>query len=55
MGTSYLVEDMWREIERLREVVEPAKALIENIVKRGMHDNWKLLAAALRALDGEEG
>ena len=35
------------EIERLRAIEETAKPLIENIRERGMHDNWKRLAAAL--------
>ena len=35
------------QIERLRDIEDSARALIENIRERGMHDNWKPLADAL--------
>jgi hypothetical protein len=47
MGTSYLVNDLWSEIQRLRAIEDTAIDLIENIREHGMHDNWKRLAAAL--------
>ena len=47
IGTSYLVNDLWREVQRLRAIEVAAIDLIENIREHGIHDNWKRLAAAL--------
>ena len=41
------VEEAANEIERLRTVAHAARDLIENIRERGVHDNYKPLAAAL--------
>lgn len=39
------------EMDRLRALVQPARDLVENIMERGIHDNWKGLAKALRDLE----
>lgn len=50
---SWVVEALCDDKERasLQALVQPARDLIENISERGFHDNWKPLAAALRAYD----
>lgn len=42
--------DLARENEKLRGVATAANDLCENIRERGVHDNWKTLANALRAV-----
>ena len=41
------MQDAHAELNRLYEIEAAARSLITNIRERGMHDNWKRLAAAL--------
>lgn len=49
-GLEALLCDAQEEIALLRIVAEAGEHLCENIRNHGVHDNWKTLANALRAV-----
>lgn len=59
MGTSYLVNDLMREVQELREALKPATEIVE-VLDRHLSDDWvpvqtsvvEALQAALAKLEG---